>query len=82
MSTLPGMLLALLIDGYTMIVFASVVLSWFGLSPDNPIVRVTSALTEPVLAPIRKILPAVGGFDLSPMVLLFALQILRRVLFR
>jgi YggT family protein len=82
MTTVLGMLLVLLIDGYTMIVFASVVLSWFGLSPDNPIVRVTSALTEPVLAPIRKVLPAVGGFDLSPMVLLFALQILRRVLFR
>jgi len=82
MTTVPGMLLVLLLDGYTMVVFASVVLSWFGLSPDNPIVRVTSALTEPVLAPIRKILPAVGGFDLSPMVLLFALQILRRVLFR
>ena len=82
MTTVPGMFLVLLLDGYTMVVFASVVLSWFGLSPDNPIVRVTSALTEPVLAPIRKILPAVGGFDLSPMVLLFALQILRRVLFR
>jgi len=76
------MLLALLIDGYTMIVFASVVLSWIRLSPDNPIVRVVAALTEPVLELIRKVLPATGGFDFSPMVLLFALQLLRRVLFR
>jgi len=76
------MLLALLIDGYTMVVFAAVVLSWIRLSPDNPIVRVVQALTEPVFEVIRKVLPSMGGFDLSPMVLLFALQLLRRALFR
>jgi YggT family protein len=75
------MILALLLDGYTMVVFLAVILSWFKLSPDNPVVRVLSALTEPVLEPIRKVLPAAGGFDFSPMVLLFGLQILRRVLF-
>jgi YggT family protein len=76
------MILALLIDGYTFIVFVAVILSWFRLSPDNPVVRVTSALTEPVLEPIRKILPGAGGFDFSPMVLLLGLQLLRRLLFR
>jgi YggT family protein len=75
------MLLVLLIDGYSMVVFLAVVLSWFGLSEDNPIVRITRALTEPVLAPIRKVMPDLGGFDFSPMVLLLALQLLRRVLF-
>jgi YggT family protein len=75
------MLLALLIDGYSLVVFLAVILSWFGLSPDNPIVRVTSALTEPVLQPIRKVLPDLGGFDFSPMVLLLALQLLKRMLF-
>ena len=76
------MILALLIDGYTFVVFVAVVLSWFRLSPDNPVVKVTSALTEPVLAPIRKILPGAGGFDFSPMVLPLGLQLLRRLLFR
>ena len=76
------MLLALLIDGYSMVVFAAVVLSWLRLSPDNPIVRVVGALTEPVLGAIRKVLPAAGGFDFSPMVLLLGLQLLRRALFR
>ena len=73
------MLLALLIDGYTLVVFLAVVLSWIGLSPDNPVVRVTRALTEPVLAPIRKIMPDLGPVDLSPMVLLIGLYVLRRV---
>ena len=76
------MILKLLIDGYTFVVFVAVILSWFRLSPENPVVRVTSALTEPVLEPIRKILPTAGGFDFSPMVLLLGLQLLSRLLFR
>jgi YggT family protein len=76
------MLLALILDVYSMVVFAAVIVSWLNLSPDNPIVRVTRALTEPVLEPIRKILPDLGGIDLSPMVLLFGIQLLRRLLYR
>jgi len=75
------MLLAVLLDVYSMVVFAAVIVSWLNLQPDHPIVRVTSALTEPVLAPIRKVLPDMGGIDLSPMVLLLGIQLLRRVLF-
>lgn len=73
-------MLRMLFDVYSLIILASVVLSWIQLPPDNPIVRITSALTEPLLAPIRRMLPATGGFDFSPLVLLFALNLLRRVL--
>jgi len=75
-------MLQLVFDVYSLVILASVVLSWVNLPPDNPIVRVTTALTEPLLAPIRRIMPAVGGFDLSPLVLLFALNLLRRLLLR
>ena len=75
------MILAALIDLYTLVVFASVVISWIGVSSDNPIVKVVISLTEPVLAPLRKVLPSAGGLDFSPMVLLIGLQILRRLLF-
>jgi YggT family protein len=71
------MLLARLIDLYSLIVLASVILSWVQLSPDHPLVRITHALTEPVLAPIRRVLPGVSGLDFSPMVLLVGLRILR-----
>ena len=74
------MLLARLLDIYTLVIFAGVVLSWTSLPYDHPLVRVTRALTEPLLAPIRRILPAVGGFDLSPMVLLFLITFVRRFL--
>lgn len=76
------MILRLLIDGYSLVVLASVILSWIRLDPDNPIVRVVEALTEPVLAPIRKILPDLGGFDFSPMILLLGLRFVRNLLGR
>lgn len=71
------MLLAL--DFYTFVVFVAVVLSWLRLSPDNPVVRVITTLTEPALAPIRKLMPELGGFDFSPMILLVLLQLLKRL---
>ena len=63
-----------------MILLVSVVLSWLRLPEDNPIVRVTCALTEPVLAPVRRLLPGGGGIDISPMIVLLAIRLLKRVL--
>ena len=70
-------LLAQLIDLYSLIVLIAVVLSWVRLDPRNPVVTAIYRLTEPVLAPIRKALPPMGGLDLSPMVLLLVLQVLK-----
>jgi YggT family protein len=72
-------LILLALDFYSLIVFVAVVLSWLRLSPDNPVVRIVATMTEPVLAPIRKVLPDLGGFDFSPMVLLILLQLLKRL---
>ncbi len=70
-----------LIDLYTLIVFAAVVMSWMQLSPTNPIAQFVHMMTEPALGPIRRALPAMGGLDFSPMVLLIGLTMLRRMLF-
>lgn len=75
---MPLLLLAL--DLYSLIVLVSVVLSWLRLSPDNPVVRITGILTEPVLAPLRRLLPETGGLDFSAMVLLLVLQLIKRLL--
>jgi len=72
--------LAQLIDLYTIVVFVAVIVSWFQLPPDNPVSRITRMLTEPVLAPIRKLIPPVGGLDFSPMILLILLRIVRGML--
>lgn len=70
-----------IIELYTIVVFVSVVVSWMRLPMSNPIAQLTYTLTEPVLAPIRKLVPPVGGLDFSPMILLVGLQLLSRMLY-
>jgi YggT family protein len=69
-----------LLDLYSFVVFVSVALSWLRLSPENPVVRVTSALTEPVLAPLRRVIPPLGGFDITPIVLLLGIELVKKLL--
>ena len=68
-----------LIDLYSLIVLVAVIMSWLPIDRRNPLWTIVNGLTEPVLAPIRRVLPPMGGLDLSPMVLLIALQFLKRV---
>jgi len=70
----------LLLDLYSLVLFIAVVLSWVNLSPDNPLVRLVRQLTEPVLAPLRRVLPSAGGFDFSPIVALLLVRLLQRLL--
>jgi YggT family protein len=70
-------ILAQLLGVYNIILLIRVLVSWLPIDPYNPIVRVLYTLTEPLLEPIRSLLPRVGGLDLSPLVayiLIFALQ--------
>jgi YggT family protein len=71
------LLIVRLIDLYSLVALVSVILSWVPIDPRSPAVRLVSSLTEPVLTPIRRMLPAIGSVDFSPMVLLFALQMLK-----
>ena len=78
-----------LIQLYVYVVLASVILSWLMafnvINPYNPFVRslyqAVNAVTEPLLRPIRRILPDLGGIDLSPVVLILLLYFLRNLLF-
>ncbi len=73
-------LIAALIDLYTLVVIAAVIMSWVSVDRRHPLVMMVYRLTEPVLAPIRRALPMMGGLDLSPMVLILALQLLKSLL--
>lgn len=72
--------LATLVDLYSLVVLAAVVTSWVQVDWQNPLMRIVYNLTEPVFAPIRRLLPVMGGLDFSPMVVLLALRVLRRLL--
>lgn len=65
---------------YMWIVIARAVISWVNPDPYNPIVRFLINATEPVLWRIRRVLPALGGLDLSPLVLLVAILFLQNFL--
>lgn len=72
---------------YLAVVFIRIVLSWFPTEPGSSIAslhRVLYDLTEPVLAPVRGLLPTVGGggmaIDLSPIIVILGLTIIRGVL--
>jgi YggT family protein len=80
-------IIADLLEFYLVILFGRVVLSWFPLSPDGPMAAVARffyALTEPVLAPLRSILPPMRmggmGLDLSPMIVFFAILVILRLI--
>ncbi|BFR48806.1 YggT family protein [Nitratidesulfovibrio sp. HK-II] len=71
-----------LLNLYFWIVIVSAVLSWVNPDPYNPIVRILRNLTEPVFYRVRKWIPFtyVGGLDLSPVVVLLAIQFINAVL--
>lgn len=80
--------LVILLDFYWWVIIGSAVLSWlmaFGVvNAYNPTVRsvwqALTAMTEPVLRPIRRLLPSTGGVDISPIFVLLGLSILRYLL--
>lgn len=60
-------------------VLADIILSYF-MSPYQPIRQVLDRIVNPLLAPIRRLLPTAGGIDFSPLVLLILIQVLDYIL--
>ncbi len=76
-------ILCLVLQLYVVVLFARILMSWFPISPGSPMATVFSVLynlTEPVLGPVRRLLPPMSfggmGFDLSPIVVTLAIQFL------
>lgn len=59
-----------------------VISSWLPISPYSPWIRWSYALSEPILAPLRRIVPNFGGLDLTPILAYFLLNIIESLLFR
>lgn len=75
-------ILCVLAQAYFFALLGRILLSWFPVSPDGMVATIFSflyAITEPVLGPIRRVLPPVAmggmGLDLSPIILIFVLQL-------
>ena len=70
-----------LLSLYSWVIIAAALISWVSPDPRNPIVLFLRQVTEPVLAPVRRLLPPwkTGGLDLSPLIVLLAIQFVERV---
>ena len=67
----------LLVNFYFFAILAMIILSWVAPGSRNPVVYLLYQLTEPVMAPFRKILPPIGGLDLSPILVFILINIIQ-----
>lgn len=79
-----GNLVCQLLFIYFLVLMGRIILSWFPIAPGSGLASVFSVLynlTEPVLGPVRRMMPPLGvggmGLDLSPIIVIFGLQIFR-----
>jgi YggT family protein len=76
-------LIVMLLNAYLFCILGRIILSWFPVSPGSPVATISSVLysiTEPVLGPIRNVMPQLGMFDLSPIIVIFGIQLLTRAI--
>ena len=74
-------LVVLLLNIIWFAIFARAIISWFPIDQNGPVVRALDAITEPILEPLRRVVPRVGMIDITPMVaivLIFAITYLLR----
>ncbi len=79
-------IVSLLLQAYGFLILIRVLLSWVNANPhrpaiNHPVVQVVYQITDPVLQPLRRVIPPIGGtVDISPIVALIAIEVLRRIL--
>lgn len=70
--------LDLFLSFYWIAIFLSIIVSFVAPGTYNPVISLLNQVCEPVLAPARRVLPALGGLDLSPLVVFLVLALLQR----
>jgi len=71
-------LISLIFDVFIVAIFVQAILSWVNPDPYNPVSTLLNNLTRPILQPIKKRLPIMGGLDLSTIVALIGLMFIKR----
>jgi YggT family protein len=68
---------------FQVLIFAILIralMSWFPVAQGSPFVRILDDVTEPILSPLRKVVPRLGMMDITPIVAMIGLQILQQIL--
>ncbi len=71
-------ILDIVLGFYVWVIIIRALISWVNPDPYNPVVRFLYKVTEPVLYRIRRVVPIMGGMDLSPIIAIFAIIFIRR----
>jgi YggT family protein len=73
-------LLALFLNVITFAIFFRALASWFPIDREGAVLRALDAITEPVLEPLRRVVPTIGMIDITPMVAMILLQVIAQAL--
>ncbi len=76
---LIGYLLYGLLGVFSLLIIMRVIFSW-GLSETNPLMRWLNRVTDPVLVPFRRLIPPLGTIDISPIIVIFLLQLFQKAI--
>jgi len=60
----------------TAAIFVRALLSWFPIDPHNPLVTLLYDITEPILDPLRRVIPRLGMIDITPLVAILLIQVI------
>jgi YggT family protein len=74
--------LGLIVNIYLYALIGSIIVSWVAPGSSQPAVRLLYQVTEPIMAPVRSVIPALGGLDFSPIVLFIGINLLQSLLLR
>ena len=66
----------------TLIIVLRALVSWFPINPRNPLVAILHRITEPILAPLRRIVPRIGMIDITPVIAIVLLLVIGNVAWR
>jgi len=72
----------ILVQVLTIAIVVRALLSWFPLGTGNPLVVILDQITEPVLAPLRRVVPRIGLIDITPIVAIILLQVVAEMVNR
>ena len=75
-----GGVLALVFNLLSLCIFLRALLSWVRPDPSNPIVQALDFVTEPILQPLRQIVPRIGMIDITPIVAIILLSVIAQLL--
>ena len=66
----------------TYIIFIRVILSWFSHNPYQPIIKLIYQISDTILSPIRNTVSPIGGIDISPIIAIFIIQLIKNIILK